>query len=125
MLRKEEMETTRLSQLLKKCTVMLYKLPRRESMEGRSSTKTMASTRGKAMMVRKEEMETKSIWSKTKFWVTLKIMWFVKWVKVEADFGAVACARKVSPTRARLTATSKATIFKPIPTPASSVPINF
>merc|ERR1719341_765721 len=101
MLRKEEMETTRLSRLLKKCTVMLFKLPRRESMEGRSSTKTMASTRGKAMMVRKEEMETKCISSKTKFWNTLKARRSVKWnLLLERSSGSVAFVRKFLTRRA-------------------------
>lgn len=52
-------------------------------------------------------------------------MWFVKRMEVEGDFGAVVFATKVFPIRARLIATSKATIFKPTHTPASSVPINF
>ena len=63
--------------------------------------------------------------SKTKCWVILKIMWFVKWMKMEQDSGAVPFAREVSRTRARLIVTSKANIFKPTHTLASFVPISF
>ena len=65
-----------------------------------------------------------STWSKTKWWLTLKIMPLVKWMGVEPGFGAAAFAKEVSATRARLIATSKATTLKLIHTLACSVAIN-